>query len=98
MSTRMIMMAEMKTMRGKIAKRRLFKLDLRGRLCDINGKYRERAEWKIQTERRNKSKLVPGTNPQVSGFWIFFLLIVKTLHSDGVPTKDVSRSGRITLQ
>ena len=35
----------------------------------------ERAEWKIQTDRRNKSKFLPGTNPQVSGFWIFLLLI-----------------------
>ena len=32
----------------------------------------ERAEWKIQTDRWNKSKFLPGTNPQVSGFWIFF--------------------------
>ena len=35
----------------------------------------ERAEWKIQTDWWNESKFLPGTNPQVSGFWIFFLLI-----------------------
>ena len=54
---------------GGVAKLRLFKW------VRIYAANRERAGWKIQTDRRNKSKFLPGTNPQVSGFWIFFLLI-----------------------
>ena len=61
--------------KGKNCKMEAFKLgpDLRGRQAATGNT--ERAEWKIQTDRRNKSKFLPGTNPQVSGFWIFLLLI-----------------------